>query len=160
MYHTWITIKNRFYLCFKFLNRYQYVCTRVCMWVWIRNGVSFNRFLNLFWYRLSYNPSIVEWWKYFPEHKGFVSTIILTGFVFSSFAWGILSWLIVNPSNLHFLNLNLGDLSPTEEIPGGLIFEAESSVTQRVPLMLRLLWLVYLLVFLISLLLIRPFEIK
>ena len=105
-------------------------------------------------------PPIIACWEYFPKRKGLVSAIILAGFVLSSFVWGILAWLIVNPSNLMIRNLFLGNYPPTDYIPGGLIFRSNSSVTQRAPLMLRLLWALYFALFAISLFLIRPLEKK
>ena len=46
-----------------------------------------------------YFPPLVAGWSWLPESKGLVTGIILGAFGFGSFVFGIISILVVNPSN-------------------------------------------------------------
>ena len=59
-----------------------------------------------------------------------------------------------------FHNLLLENHHPDEVISGGLIFKKTDSVAERAPLMLRLLSLLYFVLFMISLILIKPIKKK
>lgn len=62
---------------------------------------------------LAYMPPIITAWEYFPNHKGVISGVIITGYGLSAFVFGFIWLEIVNPDNL----------SPTVSIPGGMIFD-------------------------------------
>lgn len=58
---------------------------------------------------LAYFTPLVCGWEWMPERKGLVSGIVIGGFGFGSFFFGLLSMQIVNP----------GNASPTLKNPAG-----------------------------------------
>ena len=64
--------------------------------------------LFVFWYCICFplGIGIVYWtpimcgWEWFPEHKGVVSGLIISGFGFGSFIFGFITTSIANPKNL------------------------------------------------------------
>ncbi|CAI2368758.1 unnamed protein product [Moneuplotes crassus] len=68
-------------------------------------------------------------WEYFPEWKGTVSGIILSGYGCGSFIFSFISIGIANPD----------EEQADYPIPGGNIFNPESPVSSRAPAMLRII---------------------
>jgi MFS family permease len=60
-----------------------------------------------------YWPPIICAWEWFPERKGFVSGLIVSGYGFASFISGFITTAIVNPQNIKPLDTE-GDYFPED----------------------------------------------
>ena len=88
-------------------------------------------------------------WEYFPHKKGMVSGTILAGYGFAAFIFNLVSSKLVNPTGAN----------PTVTVPGSDITFFDSSVSDRVPIMLRTLVFIWVWLILAALALItRPPE--
>ena len=74
-----------------------------------------------------YLPPVICGWEYFPNNKGLVSSLVLSGNGVGAFVFGLISLAIVNPENQ----------SPELEVQGGKIFEPTMAQSDRAPLMIR-----------------------
>jgi MFS family permease len=92
---------------------------------------------------LMYMVPVVCGWKYFPEHKGRVSGMIVAGYGFGSFMFNFIAIALVNPDNI----------TPGIKIDGAKYFV--ESVYSNVPFMFRILSLCYLILGLIGVFLVR-----
>ena len=81
-------------------------------------------------------------WEYFPNRKGLVTALALSGLGIGPFIFGYISLAIVNPEN---------DI-PQLEVEGGMIFDPSTKQTDRVPIMMRIdatLWTCLALIYVI-----------
>lgn len=101
---------------------------------------------------LAYMLPIICGWRYFPNRRGIVSGITIGGYGFGSFIMNFICKAIANPENEH--------ASVEVKEDGATVKYFDSKVGDRVPNMLRIMALVYIIMAIISTLLIRfPAEI-
>jgi hypothetical protein len=87
---------------------------------------------------LCYMLPVKNAWLFFPKKKGMVSGIILSCYSFGAILWSFLTTFLVNPGNL------LPALVVSNGHAKELLFEPNSEVVQRVPMMLRAMAYTYL----------------
>ena len=92
---------------------------------------------------LMYFTPLMAGWEWFPDRKGMVSGIIIGGFGFGSFIFGLIAMELVNPENKDPIKVQDGDP----------LFEKE--IAERVPFMLRTLCLIWVILISLGILMIR-----
>ena len=90
---------------------------------------------------MKYTSPLIVSWSHFPNHKGRISGIIISGFGFGSAIFNIVATSIINPDNE----------KPDEKYHGIKYFKA--SIADGFPAMLRWLSLIYLILSVIGILL-------
>ncbi|OMJ78952.1 hypothetical protein SteCoe_21124 [Stentor coeruleus] len=90
---------------------------------------------------LSYTTPLMISWSHFPNHKGRISGIIISGFGFGTTAFNLISTHIINPDNQ----------KPSHKHDGTKYFS--DNVSSRLPNTLRILALCYFVISLIGILL-------
>ena len=80
---------------------------------------------------LQYSSALLSAISHLPGRKGLVSGVVICGFGFGGFLWGLLARLFCNPDNLR-----------PQEFPGSPDLLFEESVAKNVPSMIRKLCLV------------------
>jgi len=94
-----------------------------------------------------YMAPLISGWSYFPDRKGFVSGVIISGFGFGAFVFSYITQAYVNPDNL----------SPTIVVKNGNVTDHffTDEVANRVPGMFRLLALLWAILTVIAVILVR-----
>lgn len=90
---------------------------------------------------VQYGIPIYNSWKHFPERKGLVTGIVLCGFGFGSFLFGLIAIWLVNPE---------------DKEPDPLTKEYPQEIAANVPYMLQILSILWAVLSLASLLLVFP----
>ena len=99
---------------------------------------------------LMYSSALAAGWSHLPGRKGLASGVIICGFGFGGFFFGIITNRLCNPHNVSVKRFDYGDDDPQYLFP--------KEVAERVPFMLRSLDLIWITLFVIGIICISTYS--